>query len=333
MAETKYWKALNDSLRLEMRRDERVLVLGEDVAGAGGREEQGLVDAWGGPWGTSRGLIQEFGPERVRDTPISESGFVGLAIGVAAEGYRPWVELQFTDLMPVAWDQLTNRMARTHYLTAGQATLPITIKTNGECYGPLVHYPGLMCIAPSDAYTAKGLMIAAIREDNPVIFFDNLRNLRQATEVPEEAYTLPIGQARVVREGTDVTLLGIGFTTTVCRNAAELLAEEGVDAEVVDLLTLAPWDIPGVVASVKKTKRLVVVDFDHPACGLASEIAATVAARLWDTLENAPLRVTPPSVPGMLTDGNQVMTELYYPNEERVRGAALELLGKVSATA
>ena len=173
------------------------------------------------------GLIQEFGAARVRDTPISEAGFVGLAAGLAAAGYRPWVDVMFTELLPLASDQIANRIARTRYLSAGQIRMPLTIKTFGECYSPLCHYPGLICVAPSDAYSAKGLVTAALRCDDPVVVFDSLRLLRHEDEVPEHSYALEIGRSRVLREGADVTLLGIGPLYTALPGRGRSLAAVG----------------------------------------------------------------------------------------------------------
>jgi pyruvate/2-oxoglutarate/acetoin dehydrogenase E1 component len=314
MSRTKYWRACNNALRQEMARDPSVIVLGEDVAGAPGRADDGFVDAWGGPFGITRGLIGEFGAERVRDTPISEAGFLGLAAGLAADGYRPWVDVMFTELMPVAWDQLTNRIARAHYLSAGQLRMPITVKTFGECYSAVCHYPGLVCVAPSDAYTAKGLTAAAIRSDDPVVIFDSLKLLRTQAEVPDGDYVTELGRARVVRSGTDTTLLGIGATTALCQQAAAELEQAGISVEVVDLLTLSPWDVPAVTESVRKTGRLVVVDFDHPSCGLATEICARVTTTAWDRLLAAPVTVTPPAVPAMGMDASAAMAAMYLPD-------------------
>ena len=327
MGGTKYWRACNDALRQEMTRDASVIVLGEDVAGAPGRAGQGFVDAWGGPFGITRGLIQEFGPERVRDTPISEAGFLGLAAGLAADGYRPWVDIMFTELMPVAWDQLTNRIARAHYLSAGQLKMPVTVKTFGECYSAVCHFPGLVCVAPSDAYTAKGLTVAAIRSDDPVVIFDSLKLLRSQAEVPDGDYALELGRARVVCGGADVTLLGIGATTALCLQAAAELEHAGISAEVVDLLTLAPWDVPAVTESVRKTGRLVVADFDHPSCGLAAEICARITTTAWDRLAAPPATVTPPPVPAMSMDASAAMAAMYLPNPAGVVAAA----GKLAA--
>jgi pyruvate/2-oxoglutarate/acetoin dehydrogenase E1 component len=324
----RYWQAAADALRLEMRRDPAIVVLGEDVAGGAGRAAEGILDAWGGPFGITRGLIKEFGPERVRDTPISEAGFVGIAAGLAADGYRPWVDIMFTELMPLAWEQLTNKIARSHYLTAGQLRMPIAIKTFGDCYSPVCHYPGLICVAPSDPYSAKGLMAAAIRSNDPVVVFDNLKLLRHQGEVPEEPYTLPLGQARVLRPGSAISLLGIGATTPLCLAAAAELDTAGVSAEVIDLLTLSPWDLVGVTESVNRTGRLLVVDYDHPECGLAATICAKVAEAAWDSLVAPPQYLAPPPVPAMGMDANPAMASMYYPDAGTVVKAAAKLCAR-----
>ncbi len=321
-----YWQALNEALALEMRRDPRVVVLGEDVAGGAGREEAGIVDAWGGPYGVTRGLIQEFGPERVRDTPISEAAFIGAAVGLAVEGWRPWVDLMFTHFAGVAWDQLVNKLARQTYLTAGQAALPVTIKTFGSCYGPFLHFPGLICVAPSDPYTAKGLMTSAIREDNPVVCFDSTRLVRARTHVPEEQYSIPIGRARIARQGDDLTLVGVSTSVAECLAAAERLAQQGVSAEVIDLLTLAPWDRETVQESAARTRRVAIVDHDHPHCGLARDIAAELAEELWDRLEAPPVCVTPPHVPLPTEDGNPALLARYWPDASTIVSAVEERL-------
>jgi pyruvate dehydrogenase E1 component beta subunit len=323
----KYWQAAADALREEMRRDPSIIVLGEDVAGGAGREAEGIIDAWGGPFGITRGLIKEFGPTRVRDTPISEAGFTGIAAGLAADGYRPWIDIMFTELLPLAWEQLTNKIARSHYLSAGQLRMPVTVKTFGDCYSPACHYPGLICVAPSDPYSAKGLMTAAIRSDDPVVVFDNLRLLRQQGEVPEDAYALPLGQARVLSPGSALTLLGIGASTSLCLAAAADLAAAGLSAEVVDLLTLSPWDVAGVTESVRRTGRLLVVDYDHPECGLSSTICARITESAWDALRAPPMFLTPPPVPAMGMDANPAMAALYLPDAGAVVAAAAKLCG------
>lgn len=318
-----YWRAVNEALRLEMRRDPTVFVMGEDVAGGAGREDEGLVDAWGGPFGVTRGLIQEFGPDRVRDTPISEAAFIGAAVGAAEAGMRPWVDLMFTTFAGVCWDQISNKLAREHYYTDGQAKLPVTVKTFGACYSPFVHMPGLKCVAPSNPYNAKGLMISAIRDDNPVVVFDNLLLLREQMHVPEEAYTIPIGKSEIVRPGRDVTLIGVSAMTNVCLKAAERLAEEGIDAEVIDLLSLQPLDEETLVASVSRTQRVVVVDQDHPRCGIARDLAAVLSQRAFDFLDAPIGTVTPPHAPDPL---NHVLERAYLPDVPRVIEAVRSVL-------
>jgi len=327
MTAMRYWQAAADALRQEMRRDSSIVVLGEDVAGGAGREAEGIIDAWGGPFGTTRGLIKEFGPARVRDTPISEAGFAGIAAGLAADGYRPWVDIMFTELLPLAWEQLTNKIARSYYLSAGQLRMPVTVKTFGDCYSPVCHYPGLICVAPSDPYSAKGLMTAAIRSDDPVVVFDNLRLLRHQGEVPEGAFALPLGQARVLRPGSALTLLGIGATTSLCLAAADDLAAAGLAVEVVDLRTLSPWDVAGVTESVRKTGRLLVVDYDHPECGLGASICARITESAWDALLAPPRFLNPPPVPALGMDANPDMTAMYLPDAGAVVAAAAKLCG------
>ena len=249
--EISYIQAFNEALTAEMHRDPAVIVMGEDVAGAGGRE--GFEDAWGGVMRLTKGLYPEFGASRVRDTPISEAGFIGAGVGAAATGLRPVVELMYVGFYGVCADQITNNAAKMHYMFGGKVNIPLTIfagtgaGTNSAAqhsetlYSLFVHFPGLKCVVPSDPYTAKGLLISAIRDDDPVIVFNNrqLMGLRPEGHVPEESYEIPIGKARTVIEGSDVTLVGIGYTTYLCRLAAADLEAEGYSAEVIDLMSLS----------------------------------------------------------------------------------------------
>ena len=233
-----YIQAVNEALRQEMRRDPAVFVMGEDVAGGAGREDQGIIDSWGGPMRLTKGLITEFGADRVRDTPISEAGFVGAGVGAAATGLRPVVELMYVSFFGVCADQITNNAAKMRYMFGGKITLPLTIMTamgaglntaaqhSETLYSIFTHFPGLKGVVPSDPYTAKGLMISAIRDDDPVIVFNNrqLLGFPGNVHVPEESYEFPIGKARIVREGDDVTLVGIGYTTYIAQQAADALA-------------------------------------------------------------------------------------------------------------
>lgn len=330
-----YIQAINEALRQEMERDPNVIVMGEDVAGAAGRPDK--QDAWGGPMRLTKGLIGLFGPERVRDTPISEAGFIGAGVGAAATGLRPVVDLMYVGFYGVCADQITNNAAKIHYMFGGKVKIPLTIMTgtgagtnsaaqhSETLYSIFTHFPGLKCVAPSDPYTAKGLMIAAIRDDDPVIVFNNrqLMGLRFQVHVPEEPYTVPIGQARVAREGSDVTLVGISYTTRVCLEAAQELEARGYSAEVVDLLSLSPMDNEAILESVRKTRKIVIVDEDYPRCSIATDISALVAEEAFDYLDAPPRRVTPPHTP---VPYSRPLEALFVPNKDRVVAAALEVL-------
>ena len=325
-----------------MRRDPSVVVIGEDVAGAAGRQHLGLEDAWGGPLRATRGLIGEFGPQRVLDTPISEMAFVGAAVGAAMTGLKPIVEVMFVDLIGCCYDQVINQAAKMHYMMGGQIRLPLVLRTaygtqqhkrsygggaaaqhSQTLYAVLAHVPGLKVVVPSTAYNAKGLMLAAIEDPNPVVVMEH-KFLGSAARgaVPEGAYTVPIGRAEVVRQGRDVTLCAIGRMTHVCLEAAERLAAEGIDGEVVDVLTLQPLDEATILESVSRTHRLVVVDEDTPTCGMARDIAARVADRGFDWLD-APIKtVTAVDAPVPFA---AVLEALYAPDADRVLVAVREL--------
>ena len=332
-----YIQAVNEAIHQLMEADPTVIIMGEDIAGAAGRQEQGFIDAWGGPLRLTKGLIQKYGPERVRDTPISEAGFVGAGVGAAATGLRPIVDMMYVGFFGVCGDQITNNAAKMHYMFGGKVTVPLTIMTNigagvnsaaqhsETLYSIFAHFPGLKCVVPSDPYTAKGLYAAAVRDDDPVIIFNHklLMGLRAGPEVPEELYEVPIGKARVLREGTDVTLTGVGYTTQVCLEAAEELAAQGYSAEVVDLLSVSPLDEEAILESVRKTRKIVIVDEDYPRCSLAGDVSALVAEEAFDYLDAPPRRVTPPhtSVPYSTS-----LEPLFIPSKERVSAAAIELL-------
>jgi pyruvate dehydrogenase E1 component beta subunit len=311
-------QAINEAIRQEMRRDPAVIVMGEDVAGGAGRAHLGFIDAWGGPLRATKGLIREFGDERVIDTPIAEMGFVGAGVGAAMTGLRPVIDLSFVDLIGVCYDQIVNQAAKMHYMMGGRVDMPLVIRmsfgTRGESgqtygggaaaqhsqtlYAVLAHVPGLKVVVPTNAYNAKGLTIAAIRDDGPVIMLEH-RFLGAAarTPVPEEPYALPIGKAEVVRRGRDVTLCGIGRMTHICQEAADALDAEGTSAEVIDVLTLSPLDEATILESVARTRRLIVVDEDTPTASMARDIAARVADKGFDYLD-APIKtVTAPDTP------------------------------------
>lgn len=337
-------QAINEAIREEMRRDETVIILGEDIAGAAGRAHLGLQDAWGGPLRATRGLIGEFGPERVIDTPIAEMGFVGAAVGAAMTGLRPIVEIMFVDLIGVCYDQIMNQAAKMHYMMGGQMPLPLVIRTaygtrgdkrsygggaaaqhSQTLYSVLAHIPGLKVVVPSTAYNAKGLLTSAIRDNGPVVFLEHkFLGFAAKGNVPSEDYLVPIGKAEVVLSGNDVTLCGIGRMTHMCLEAAQRLAAQGISAEVVDVLTLAPLDEETILESVRRTHRLVVVDEDTPVASMARDIAARVADKAFNWLD-APIKtVTAPDTPVPFA---AVLEAEYVPNVEKIVAAVRAQIG------
>jgi acetoin:2,6-dichlorophenolindophenol oxidoreductase subunit beta len=299
--------AISEAIAQAMEADLRVFVLGEDV----GR--------YGGIFGATGGLFERFGGERVRDTPISETAFIGAALGAAAEGQRPIVELMFADFLGVCFDQIYNHLAKNHYMSGGAVKLPVVLTTaigggyndaaqHSQClYASFAHVPGLKVVVPSNAYDAKGLMAQAIADDNPVVFMFHkglmglpwMSYFEGATvAVPEESYQLPFGQARIVRPGRDLTLVTISQMVHKAQLAAEQLAAEGVDVEVIDLRTLVPLDRETVLASVERTGRLLVADEDYRSFGLSGEVMASVGEALGRVRLRAPMRrIAVPDVP------------------------------------
>lgn len=342
--EMTFSQALNEAIRVEMQRDDSVVVIGEDIAGAAGRAHLGLVDAWGGPLRATRGLITEFGERRVIDTPIAEMGFVGAAVGAAMTGLRPIVEIMFVDLIGVCYDQIVNQAAKMHYMMGGNIRLPLVIRTafgsrgdkrsygggaaaqhSQTLYAVLAHVPGLKVVVPSTAYNAKGLLVSAIRDDGPVVVMEHkFLGFAAKGHVPEENYTLPIGKAEIVREGTHVTLCGIGRMTHICLEAADKLAEQGIQAEVVDVLTIAPLDEETICESVRRTHRLVVVDEDTPVASMARDIAARVGEQAFDWLEAPVKTVTAPDTPVPFA---AVLEAEYIPSADKVVAAVRDQIG------
>ena len=330
-----YIQAINESLRYELESDPSVIIMGEDIAGGGERED--FQDAWGGPMRLTKGLVGQFGRERIRDTPISEAGFMGAGVGAAASGLRPVVDLMYVSFYGVCADQITNNAAKMHFMFGGKVKVPLTIMTgigagtnsaaqhSETLYSIFTHFPGLKCVVPSNPYNAKGLMTAAIRDDDPVIVFNNrqLMGLRFEDHVPVESYTVEIGKSDIKREGTDITLLGIGFTTRVCLEAADELEAQGYSVEVLDLLSLSPMDEEGILSSVQKTRKIVIVDEDYPRCSIATDISALVAEEAFDYLDAPPKRVTPPHT---LVPYSRPIEALFVPDKDKVVAAALEIL-------
>jgi acetoin:2,6-dichlorophenolindophenol oxidoreductase subunit beta len=322
-----YREAINEALAQEMERDERVIVMGED--NAGGEGSPGEMDAWGGVLGVTKGLYGKF-PGRVLDTPISESAFIGAAIGAATGGMRPVAELMFIDFMGVCFDQIFNQAAKFRYMFGGKAVTPVVIRTmwgaglraaaqhSQSLLSVFTHVPGLKVAAPSNAYDAKGLMIQAIRDDDPVIFAEHKMLYDTVADVPEESYTIPFGEANVVREGGDVTIVAIGRMVHTAMEAAEELAGSGVQAEVIDPRTTSPLDVDTILESVENTGRLVVVDESNPRCSLATDVAATVAQDAFGSLR-APIQlVTGPHTPVPFADA---LEDLFIPDAAKIAGA------------
>ncbi len=326
--------AINEALHIAMAADPDVIVLGEDIAGGGGRKDQGIEEAWGGIMGATRGLLKAFGPERVRDTPISEMGFLGAAVGAAATGLRPVAELMFIDFIGVSLDPLLNQAAKLRYMFGGKARVPLTVRTSTgaglraaaqhsqSLYWMTTAIPGLKTVIPSTPTDAKGLLLAAIRDDDPVVFCEPKSLLFVSGEVPEGDYEVPIGQARLVRQGSDVSLVGFGRTVQTALQAAAELEGEGISAEVLDLRSLQPLDSEAVLETLRKTGRLVVIDEAPPRCGIASDIAALCVDRGFDTL-NAPVkRVTAPHAP---VPFSPVLEDAYVPSVAQVLAAVREM--------
>ena len=323
-----FQQAINEALDQEMARDPAVMVLGEDVAG--GQGGQGEMDAWGGVLGVTKGLHPKYG-DRVMDTPISESAFVGAAIGAATAGMRPVVELMFNDFLGVCFDQIYNQAAKFRYMFGGKAQTPVVIRTicgagmraaaqhSQSLYAIFTHVPGLKCVVPSTPYDAKGLLIESIRDNDPVIFFEHKMLYQMEGEVPEESYTIPLGEAQIVREGGDVTIVSLGQMVHRSMQAATELAGDGTECEVIDLRTTSPLDEDSILESVESTGRLVVVDEATPRCSMATDIAALVAQKAFGSLK-APIQlVTAPHTPVPFADK---LEDLYIPDADRIAAAA-----------
>jgi pyruvate dehydrogenase E1 component beta subunit len=333
--ELRYREAINEALRQEMERDPTVIIMGEEIAGGAGREDLGIVDAWGGPFKTTVGLIQQFGAERVRDTPLSEAGFVGTAIGAASTGLRPIAELMFVDFIGVCLDQILNNAAKMRYMYGGQVKVPFTLLTrigagtgsaaqhSESFYSIFSHIPGIKGVVPCDPYTAKGLLTSAIRDDDPVVVFEHKLLYPETGPVPEEPYAIPLGKARIVKPGKDITLLGISRMTLLCLEAAQTLAKEGVDAEVVDLMSISPIDYDLIVDSVRRTHRIVVVDEDTPRCSVAADICSAVAEEAFDYLDAPPTKVTAPHTP---VPYSRPLEGVYVPDTPRILSAVKRVL-------
>lgn len=325
--------AINEALDQEMARDPNVIVMGEDIVGGTG--SPGEEDAWGGVLGVTKGLHAKYG-DRLMDTPLSESAYVGAAIGAAACGLRPVAELMFIDFMGVCFDQIFNQAGKFRYMFGGKAETPVVIRTmvgagfraaaqHSQMLTPLfTHIPGLKVVLPSTPYDAKGLLIQAIRDNDPVIFCEHKNLYAIEGDVPEEPYTIPFAEANLVREGDDITLVTLGLMTHRALEAAENLAKAGISCELIDLRTTSPMDEDSILESVEKTGRLVAIDESHPRCSIASDIAALVAQKAFHSLKAPIEMVTAPHVPVPFAPQ---LEDHYIPSAARIEQAVRTVMG------
>jgi pyruvate dehydrogenase E1 component beta subunit len=324
----RYSEAIREALAQELRRDSRVFLLGEDI---------GL---YGGAFGVTRGLLDEFGPDRVVNTPISEQGFIGAAIGAALAGSRPVAEIMFMDFITLAVDQLVNQAAKLHYVFGERATCPLVVRAvagAGKGYGPthsqsleawFMHAPGLRVVAPSTPADAGGMLKTAIRDDNPVIFVEHKLLYGVSGPVPPGGIKpVPFGKARPVREGGDITVVAWSRMALEAEAAAADLAGMGVSAEVLDMPSLSPLDIESVVESVRKTHRLLIVEEGTRTCGIAAEIGFQVFEHVHDYLDAPVVRLTTPDIP---IPASPVLEKAAIPDRSRIVGAAMRMAGRGS---
>jgi len=321
--ELTYIAAVAEAAKTVLLEQENAFIAGEDVAGAGG------------VFGSYRGILEEFGDQRIVDTPISEEGIIGLGVGSAATGLRPIVDIMFMDFMGECMDEIANQMAKMRYMFGGSATLPITVITmsgggmnmaaqhSQSLEAWICHLPGLKVVAPSTPYDVKGLIISASRDDNPVFVVLNKLSLGNRGSVPEESYTIPLGEAEVVREGSDVSIVTYSRMVGESMSAANTLSEKGIDAEVLDLRSLQPMDTAAIVTSVKKTQRVVVVHEAVRFGGLGGEIAAQIQEEAFDYLDAPIARVGAPFSP---VPFSPVLEQAYIPNADRIVAEVDKLL-------
>lgn len=323
MREITFREAIIEAYREEMRRDERVFIMGEDV----GR--------FGGAYKLTKGLMEEFGPERIRDTPISEEGFLGAAIGAAVTGMRPIVEIMFVDFLNCCMNQLVNFAPKLRYSTGGQLKVPLVITSmisnpvrslgadHSQVLTPwFVNVPGFRVVLPSTPYDAKGLLKTAIRDDNPVLFFIPYALLGAKGSIPDEEYTIPFGKADIKKRGSDLTIVAISTMVHKALRASQKLEEEGITAEVIDPRTLDPLDKEAIISSVMKTRKLITVEDSHKTCGVGSEIAAMVIENAFDHLDAPILRVAAPDVP---TPASPPLEKQIEPDENDIIDAVKNL--------
>jgi pyruvate dehydrogenase E1 component beta subunit len=328
-------EAINEALDQEMARDPSVVLMGEDIVGGAG--SPGEDDAWGGVLGVTKGLYAKYGRERLLDTPLSESAYIGAAIGAATCGLRPVAELMFIDFIGVCFDQIYNQAAKFRYMFGGKAETPVTIRAmvgagfraaaqHSQMLTPIfTHIPGLKVVCPSTPYDTKGLLAAAIRDNDPVIFCEHKAMYDQTGEVPEGSYTIPLGEAQVVREGADCTIVAYGLMVHRALEAANALSTESISCEVIDLRTLSPLDLDTVLESVEQTGRLVCVDEATPRCNIAADVSAQVSQQAFSSLRAGIEMVTAPHTP---VPFSPVLEDAYIPSAAKVASAVRRTMGK-----
>lgn len=321
MREISYITAINEAIREELRRDPLTFLMGLDV--------------WVGAFGATSGLTDEFGPERVRNAPISEAGYAGAGVGAAMAGMRPIVEIEFASFFYCCWDQVCNQAAKLRYMSGGQADIPITFRAvygalgqsaaqhSETVYAQFMSVPGLKIVVPSNPYDMKGLLKSAIRDNNPVLVFEHMGLGRMKGPIPDEDYTVPIGKGEVKREGTDVTVVAIGLMVSKALAAAKKLEQDGISVEVVDPRSLIPLDEEIILNSVAKTHKVLVVDEGHLRAGAAAEIAAVIADKGFDSLDAPVKRLTTPDVP---IPFSPPMEKFVLPDETKIIAAVKELV-------
>jgi pyruvate dehydrogenase E1 component beta subunit len=332
MREIYYSWALREAMAEEMQRDPNVFVLGEDIA------------EYGGAFKVTQGLVEQFGRERVRNTPISENTICGVGVGAAVCGMRPIVDIMFQDFITLAMDQIVNHAAKFYYMYGGQKPVPVVFRTpagGGRCYGPthsqsleawFMHVPGLKVVAPSNAYDAKGLLKSAIRDDNPVLFIESKLLYGVKGEVPEYSeeggdYTVPIGEAKLTRQGEHLTIVAYSRMTVEAERAADALAGAGITCDVVDLRSLAPLDMDTVAASVEKTGRALIVCEDCKTAGVSAEVYTRIVEECFDFLQAPPRRVAAADAPVPCAD---TLEKAALPDAQKIINAATELLQSYS---
>ena len=323
MREITWSTAVNEAIAEEMRNDKTILLMGEDVAEAGT------------PFKVLSGLVEEFGTDRIIDTPISEPGFVGMAVGAAMTGTRPIVDLMFGDFIFLVMDQLANQAAKQHYMSGGKLNVPMVIRTNmgatrrsaaqhsQSLQAIVAHIPGVKVLMPSTPYEVKGLLKAAIRDDNPVVIFEDKLSYQMKGMVPEEEYIIPLGQANILQAGNDITLVATSSMVQVCEEAAEVLRSKNISAEIIDVRSIVPLDEQTIVDSVKKTSRVIVVDEGHQSYGITSEIVSRISEQAFYYLDAPPTRMGAMDVP---IPFSPVLEDLTVPTSKQVVAKAIDLI-------